>query len=323
LYSTYAALFRFRRCVFAGNEAKGDGGGMYISSLSIASFESCLFAGNRAARGAAVASRLATRGHMDLINCTLSSNVALSGTGGALFARAHSSCDLRNCILWDNGLTEIDILNDSEPDGVQLSVASSCIAGDKPFPGAGNINDDPRFELPGVFNFSAYQTIQALAFETAVVPDFIVELGSYALLADSPCIDRGGGVEPGAGPSRDFAGRPRVCGAAVDMGAFESCGALPRFTRGDCDGDGAVAGRVSDAVSILVHIFIGGFEPPCKAACDANADGKLLGVLDAVHLLTALFLGGIEVPPPFPGCGESGAATDAALGCERPAAECG
>jgi hypothetical protein len=66
---------------------------------------------------------------------------------------------------------------------------------------------------------------------------------------------------------------------------------LPPFLRGDCDGDGVIAGRVTDAVFLLRFNFRGGVEPPCLAACDGNGDGHVLSqVTDAVYILRFNFL---------------------------------
>lgn len=76
------------------------------------------------------------------------------------------------------------------------------------------------------------------------------------------------------------------------------------FVRGDCDGNGAVAGTVADALTLLSYSFTGGRRPPCLAACDADGDGTVLGNLtDAIYLLLYAFKGGTAPPAPFPECG--------------------
>jgi hypothetical protein len=97
----------------------------------------------------------------------------------------------------------------------------------------------------------------------------------------------------------------------------------PRFLRGDCNGDGAVSGVVTDAVFMLNFNFLGGPTPPCVAACDADADGAFSGtVTDAVYVLNFNFLGGQPPAGPFPQCGVSKIESDAALGCAGPPADC-
>jgi hypothetical protein len=90
------------------------------------------------------------------------------------------------------------------------------------------------------------------------------------------------------------------------------------FLRGDCNGDGEVTGLVTDAVFLLTFNFLGGPEPPCRAACDSNGDGQFAGqVTDAVYILSHNFLGGPPPPAPFPGCGV-GTSRDLLLGCANP-----
>jgi hypothetical protein len=99
--------------------------------------------------------------------------------------------------------------------------------------------------------------------------------------------------------------------------------ARPRALRGDCNGDGEVAGVVTDAITLLTFNFLGGRRPPCLAACDANGDGDVVGlVTDAVYVLTFNFLGGTPPAAPFPGCGDLALETDPDLGCAEPPDDC-
>ena len=95
---------------------------------------------------------------------------------------------------------------------------------------------------------------------------------------------------------------------------------LPPFLRGDCDGDGRAA--LTDAVFLLAHALLGGPEPGCDAACDADGDREMSGISDAVFLLQALFLGGPEPPRPSGACG-GGHFADLDLGCEQAPPGCG
>lgn len=70
--------------------------------------------------------------------------------------------------------------------------------------------------------------------------------------------------------------------------------------RGDCNPD--LTMNITDAVKVLNYLFIGGAEPPCLAACDADASG-LLNITDGVYILGFLFLGGPAPPEPGPQCG--------------------
>jgi hypothetical protein len=77
-----------------------------------------------------------------------------------------------------------------------------------------------------------------------------------------------------------------------------------RFIRGDCNGDLARFSPLPDVFTILHWNFSSGPEPPCLAACDADGDGKVTGVVsDAIYLLHHFFASGEPPPPPYPECG--------------------
>lgn len=86
------------------------------------------------------------------------------------------------------------------------------------------------------------------------------------------------------------------------------------LVRGDSNGDSSV--DVSDAVHVLVRLFVGGGDFPCADASDANDDG-VLNVTDAVRILGLLFQGGPPLPEPL-SCGLD--PTDDALECSDYAA---
>jgi hypothetical protein len=71
------------------------------------------------------------------------------------------------------------------------------------------------------------------------------------------------------------------------------------FRRGDSNSDGAL--DLSDAVSILRHLFLGGEEPSCLDAADVDDDERL-DLSDPIRLLRFLFLSG-EPPAPPRECG--------------------
>ena len=92
----------------------------------------------------------------------------------------------------------------------------------------------------------------------------------------------------------------------------------PSFHRGDTVPDGTM--DMTDAISILFHLFRGGLAPPCREAADAQNDGTI-DIADAVYILDALFLGGPLPASPGPGPAPCGPDPDAPgserhLGCE-------
>ena len=74
---------------------------------------------------------------------------------------------------------------------------------------------------------------------------------------------------------------------------------LRSFRRGDVDGSGDI--DLSDAVSTLAHLFLGGPSPACRKAADAD-DSGVLDLADGIWILEYLYLGGSPPPSPFPGC---------------------
>lgn len=100
----------------------------------------------------------------------------------------------------------------------------------------------------------------------------------------------------------------------TDSVALESDGAQLAVENGDVNGD--LARDLSDAVSLLGHLFLGGLapvelrscgtEPPLTRNGDANGDGAL-DVSDPIYLLGWLFIGG---PPPVPACSLLKSASD-------------
>ena len=142
----------------------------------------------------------------------------------------------------------------------------------------------------------------------------ILDPGDYHLRPDSPCIDAG---SRDAAATTDIEGSGRPCGGGVDLGAFEA-GACPppnAFRRGDVNADGA--SNLTDAVSILSHLFAGGLAPPCSKSADADDTGTV-GITDAVYLLNFLFSGGPAPAAPSAECGPD--PTLDGLTCERFAA---
>ncbi len=84
------------------------------------------------------------------------------------------------------------------------------------------------------------------------------------------------------------------------------------FVRGDANGDARV--DLSDSVSVLGVLFLGGVAFTCPSAADGNDDGSL-DVADAIYVLAFLFQGGTPPPAPFPEAGPD--PTPDALPCGR------
>ena len=96
----------------------------------------------------------------------------------------------------------------------------------------------------------------------------------------------------------------------IDGVVEQSTGTL--IFRGDCSPDLAL--NITDAVKVLNYLFIGGAEPPCLAACDADASG-VLNITDGIYVLAFLFLGGPAPSAPGPQCGVDPNPSD--IGCAQ------
>ena len=73
---------------------------------------------------------------------------------------------------------------------------------------------------------------------------------------------------------------------ALSMSAVPALLAQSAFRRGDANGDSRL--DVSDAVSALQYLFVGGAVVACHDAVDANDDGKL-DISDPIFILVHLF----------------------------------
>jgi hypothetical protein len=84
----------------------------------------------------------------------------------------------------------------------------------------------------------------------------------------------------------------------------------PHFLRGDSNADGEV--DISDGMHTLVWLFLGGREPACLEAANANGSTQV-NLADPVYTFNFLFAGGAPPPFPYPFC----AVSSAPVGCER------
>ena len=101
--------------------------------------------------------------------------------------------------------------------------------------------------------------------------------------------------EPGAGPAGG-----RLAVVYSDFGEIHAVAELTArelYVRGEVNADEEL--DLSDAVSVLDWLFLGGREPHTPEAADANSDGDH-DVSDASYLLNFLFLGGPPPGAPFP-----------------------
>jgi len=272
-------------CTIAGNSGYEAGGGVDCGPNSSVTLMNCILAGNEAIGGGGASCDWSSS--LTLTNCTISGNRdGFSSASGDLECTRNSSMGLTNCIVWSEASSSIYA---SEDCSIQINY--SCVRGSEPWPGAGNVNRDPRFIEPGRWDDNRTPDNWG---------DDIWIHGNYQLQPGSPCMDRGTAIGM---PTFDIDGNGRPCGAGVDLGAFEAgnCASLAiRFLRGNSDGLGTT--DITDVIFTLSYLFLGGPEPPCLDAADADDTG-IIDITDSVFLLTFLFLGGPHPGEPFGECG--------------------
>ncbi|HNS00328.1 MAG TPA: right-handed parallel beta-helix repeat-containing protein [Planctomycetota bacterium] len=195
-YSTLS----FIDCVFALNRPLPDhetnGGGLYCRDSSV-TLSGCTIWGNFEG------GMYSYNSSATLINCAIFGNsggevaavrssdslslvnctIAENWWGGGVSHWGSSPATLTNCIVWGNARGGLE---------GPCAASYSCLQDGETVPGVGNIYVDPRFR--GDLDFR--------------------------LQPDSPCIDAG--TTQGA-PADDIEGNPRLCGAGIDIGAYEYC----------------------------------------------------------------------------------------------------
>jgi hypothetical protein len=207
--STSAVL---SNCVLSSNSANGNGGGAYSGTLN-----NCTLTGNSAGGSGGA-------DHATLNNCTLTGNLALSRIGGGA-----NYCTLNNCTLtgniayqWGGGAGN-SVMNNCTLAGNSAWWGSggsyggelrNCIVYYNTAPSGPNQND-------GTFLYCCTTPLPASGTGNFTNAPLFVDLakGDLRLQTNSPCIDAG--TNTYAVGTNDLAGRPRIVGGTVDVGAYE------------------------------------------------------------------------------------------------------
>ena len=170
-------------CTITDNSSYDSGGGFY-SHLGSPTISNCIITGNsanhvRSNGGGVVICGIAAIGH-----CTITGNWVNGSGGGIHGCNPTISPTISNCIVWDNGDSEV---------GGSATVSYSDVEGG--YPGTGNIDADPLFvDSAG---------------------------GDYHLSANSLCINAGDPAYSSEPGEADIDGDLRVINGRVDVGADE------------------------------------------------------------------------------------------------------
>jgi hypothetical protein len=177
----------FTGCHFVGNTAKQEGGGIYNLS-SGGTLVNCDFWANNAVTGAGLLNQYTT--NLRLTNCTFANNRATS-LGGALYNLNtwDSRPTLTNCILWG------DLPEEISGEGATITYSLVGLSSGV-YPGTGNLNMDPQFQVYPEWNPHLQSTSPA------------INNGDNEAVAGIPYDGNGEGYN-------------RIYGDRVDMGAYE------------------------------------------------------------------------------------------------------
>ena len=118
---------------------------------------------------------------------------------------------------------------------------------------------------------------------------------------------------PTAGVSGKYDGQEVAALAEIEVIGQATGPGRVQFRRGDVDCTATL--DISDPIFLLTHLFLGSSRSLCcEAAADANGDG-VNDMSDAITLLVFMFIGGPGPPAPFPECGP---ATSDGASCNQP-----
>jgi uncharacterized repeat protein (TIGR02543 family) len=189
---------------------KAHTGAALLCTGGSATLSNCLIVGNRVDRpdGGVIDCR---NGNLVLLNCTISGNAGVPNA--AVLCVPGSKVLMSNSIIWGNTPPRLTSLAGPLFNTVYCDIEGA-------WPGAGNLNIDPLFAVPGHWNDLG----------TAAIEDDTWTPGDYHLLSrtgrwdpvprawvidgtTSPCIDRGD-------PAADYLFEPQPHGGRINLGAY-------------------------------------------------------------------------------------------------------
>lgn len=178
-------------CYFIGNKANHHGGGVDNVWNSSPVITNCIFLENNAAgHGGAISNDQSCSPSLN--NCTIIGN-STGGPGGGIRNIANSNPIVINTILWDNIDQAGKDFSSQFSGGYTSNISYSCVQGwDDYFAGTGNFSTDP-----------------------------LLELDSYHISPNSPCINAGDPNYAFDLNATDIDGEYRVMNGRIDVGADE------------------------------------------------------------------------------------------------------
>lgn len=203
--------FDMSRCRISGNSAIE--GSAISYSAGETTLESCAISGNRALRNFEQCPVI-WRGQSAILriaNCTIVGNIP-----PVVSPPANPLPSITNSIIYWNSQNPRFYWKFTPN---YFSITYSDIQGG--YAGTGNIDADPCFAIPGHWDTNG---------TSIPYDDFWVE-GNYRLMAVSPCIDSGGTVF--LMDNKDLAGKPRIAGIGIDIGAYEYQNTAPMANAGE------------------------------------------------------------------------------------------
>ncbi len=206
-----------RNCIFRGNRTQnGKNGAAIHCHLGQVNIENSLFTGNTSS-GNGGAIQVGGGTTATIINCTFADNQA-SGPGGAFGLGTNgSNLNVYNSIAWHNtgkgGFSSYGQNADVNGGGTVISLSSAIESTSTKFTDG---NDEGHISLSQQVT---PMFVKEAAADGSTDPVEMVAAG-YELQEGSPCIDAGNDNYAAIG-RHDLAGKNRVLGTHIDMGAFE------------------------------------------------------------------------------------------------------
>ena len=166
----------------------------------------------------------------------------------------------------------------------EVKGASAEVLAGEPAGGGGETADSP---LEGVLlrwsNAAAYTDLR---------------IERNGMMIATPPGDGTSAVDPAPGPGIHHYRIVAIRGAAESFPVAVTArpaGIPGTFLRGDANSDRHV--DIADPIAVIQHLYLGGFQPQCLDAADADDSGSL-GLADPVTLLSWLFRGADPLPSP-------------------------